>query len=578
MSYASLARAAFVAAGLVASATAPILGDERTWSLNGEFYTFKSQAKDVVVIRTASGVLVEVPLDSLCDADRAIVARFASESQQGAEGAEDVVIKGPSGKKLTLPVPASLAAVETDAVFCRTAAEAAQVYRIFLANRSLSKKIRTTAETRLDYWTKLEAEKKVRLGDKWVEAQEFAEAQRKSEEMVQHARELLRLRQYRLSGDELRKASSINPESGKADFFLGWVYSLGVGDDKKAVNHFAEVVVREPNNPWALNNLAICELFAEKSASSVGHFRSALDLLPEPQVVADNLSVALALAAQGKLKVPAKVLVELSDLYRTAVQELQLNPLQDGSPLTLTFVSPYGKTWNSKGVNEKLETDETPEEDARVIGSGSGVVVAPGYVLTNKHVVEGATQVAVMETGKKRKLLQAEVVAATDDPDLALLRCDDLNAPVVSLAAAPPRRGSDVMALGYPLGVRLGLTLKSTRGTVISDADPDLPLGGFLHSATVNGGNSGGPIIDQNGRLVGLVVAGTTRALAENTYGIGIPVDQIIAFVRQHLPDTKVLAGDGKAMDWPDVDARVSVSTVYVECVLKINRPRSDSD
>lgn len=572
MSYASRTVAAFVTAGLVALVTASSFGDDRTWSLSGEFSAFSKQSDDVVVIRTAAGALVEVPLESLSDADRDVIARSASGALRAAEGADGVVIKGPGGKNVTLFVPPSLVAVETDAILCRTAADAAQVYRIFLANRSHSEEVRKAAEARLSDWTKLEADQKVRCGERWVAAQEYADARRKSEEMVKHARELLRLGQYRLSGEELRKASSLNPESGKADFFLGWVYSLGFDDYKRAVSHFAEVVAREPGNPWALNNLAICELFADKALSSVGHFRSALDILPEPQVVADNLGIALALAAQRKLKVPSKALADLSDLYRTAIQELQLQPLPEGAQLTLVFVSPYGKTWDGKGVGGQRRVDETSEEDARVIGSGSGVVVAPGYVLTNKHVVADATQVAVMESGKKRRLLPAEVVAAVDDPDLALLRCEDLKAPAVSLAAALPRRGSDVMALGYPLGVRLGLTLKSTRGTVISDADPDLPLGGFLHSATVNGGNSGGPIVDQRGSLVGVVVAGTTRALAENTYGIGVPVEQILAFVRQHLPETKVVDGDAKPMDWPDVDSSVSPSTVYVECVVKINR------
>jgi len=140
-------------------------------------------------------------------------------------------------------------------------------------------------------------------------------------------------------------------------------------------------------------------------------------------------------------------------------------------------------------------------------GLGSGVVISPdGYIVTNDHVVDGATDIRV--TTSNRRVLKAKLIGTDSLTDLAVIKVDANN-----LASVPwgdskeVRPGETVLAFGNPYGFRFTVT----RGIVsaINRANPDSTdprkPGEFIQTdAAINPGNSGGPLVDARGEVVGI--------------------------------------------------------------------------
>lgn len=159
-------------------------------------------------------------------------------------------------------------------------------------------------------------------------------------------------------------------------------------------------------------------------------------------------------------------------------------------------------------------------------GAGSGVVVTPdGYVLTNSHVVNGAGRGAEV----KVRTAAGEVVVAHvvgDDPatDLAVVKIDAgavAGAAVSIDGAIRPRPGQLVVAIGNPLGFESTVStgVVSALGRTLRGRDGRLIDGVVQHTAPLNPGNSGGPLLDARGRLVGI-----NTAIIAMSQGLGFAI------------------------------------------------------
>jgi len=181
--------------------------------------------------------------------------------------------------------------------------------------------------------------------------------------------------------------------------------------------------------------------------------------------------------------------------------------------------------------------------DGVLRGLGSGVIVdARGYVLTNNHVVDGADRLRVRLADDRE--FEAEVVGTDPKTDLAVVRIDaDGLVPALTAESDRLRVGQWVMAIGSPFGlsktVTAGIVSATGRGGMgITD------YGDFIQTdAAINQGNSGGPLIDLHGRVVGINTAIASPTGGSNGVGFAIPIDLAKVVMKQLMEHGSVERG-----------------------------------
>lgn len=199
---------------------------------------------------------------------------------------------------------------------------------------------------------------------------------------------------------------------------------------------------------------------------------------------------------------------------------------------------------------------------------GSGVIYRPdGYVITNHHVIEGASAVEVLLANGDR--YEAEIVGSDELNDLAVLRIERDGLPAVALRPVdePLRVGETVVAIGSPFGldatVTAGIISALNRDLSVPNSADVIPAV-IQTDAAINPGNSGGALVDLQGRLVGINTAIVSRSGANEGVGFAVPVrqavvssDQLIeqGFVRYPLlgiTGTDISAEVAEAFDLPN--------------------------
>jgi len=182
--------------------------------------------------------------------------------------------------------------------------------------------------------------------------------------------------------------------------------------------------------------------------------------------------------------------------------------------------------------NAEAETEEGPRRS-----TGSGFLVHPdGYVVTNAHVVDGATTVQIRLASGRR--LGGIVVGRDGRVDLALVKIDaPEKLPVLPLGDSEQLRvGEFVMALGHPFGLEqtVSFGIVSRKGAPLLAAAPGFDF--IQTDAAVNPGNSGGPLVNMAGQVVGV----NTMAARNGSIGFAIPSNLIKGLLPQLLAKGRV--------------------------------------
>ena len=189
----------------------------------------------------------------------------------------------------------------------------------------------------------------------------------------------------------------------------------------------------------------------------------------------------------------------------------------------------------------------TDGSDAYFVGHGSGFAVAPDKVLTNAHVVELARDEKNLVIGvipsEGTKTYGGRIIAYSPGNDLALIQLEEGRLPVSTFYAGAVSDGQRVTAIGYPGTVdrAQGLGLKQlieplatvkTNGT-ISSGRASQSFDTILHTAPLAAGNSGGPLVDDCGRVLGVNSFGSVSDGNDAEFGFAVSWREVASFLRQ---------------------------------------------
>ena len=210
--------------------------------------------------------------------------------------------------------------------------------------------------------------------------------------------------------------------------------------------------------------------------------------------------------------------------------------------------------------------------------SGSGfIITSDGYIVTNYHVISGGTSVTV--TLNNGTTYDAQVIGGEEDYDIAVLKVDPGETELQSVVIGQSANllvGEDVLAIGNPLGE---LTFSLSEG-IVSCLNREINVDGtpfnmIQISAAVNSGNSGGPLFNTYGEVVGIVSAkysSSSSGTSVEGLGFAIPMDDVLYMIRDIMENgqvtTRPYLGIMAAYDSQSERSGVK-SGVYIESILE---------
>jgi serine protease Do len=286
---------------------------------------------------------------------------------------------------------------------------------------------------------------------------------------------------------------------------------------------------------------AVAGAFALGAALFVGHGR--VNAASNTPTLDDNSISALTNLDHAMEAVAAKVtpaVVNVSVTARPSGDEMAQNggndQLQQLPPGLRQFFGPFLGPQGQQQQQQPLEH-----------GVGSGVIISPdGYIVTNNHVVDGATQIRV--TMNDRRVFPAKVVGTDKLTDLAVIKINASDLPTVSWGDSTKLEpGQTVLAFGSPFGyfqfsVTRGIVSAINRPNPYSD-DARKP-GGFIQTdAAINPGNSGGPLVNAHGQLVGINTFIISNSGSFAGAGFAIPSQIVRATTEQIIQHGRVEHG-----------------------------------
>lgn len=211
--------------------------------------------------------------------------------------------------------------------------------------------------------------------------------------------------------------------------------------------------------------------------------------------------------------------------------------------------------------NSAPALSSTPEgQPPRPLGTGTAFFVSDdGYLVTNSHVVHGATKLWVVVDGRN---IAATLVEEDTVNDIALLKVDTSTRALPLALGGSTKPGADVTVLGYPRVDVQGPAQKATFGHINADSGASGDVRYFQVSAAIQPGNSGGPMLDEAGAVIGIVSKSLAGMLVQNV-NYAVKIAYALPLLISHNVEYKI-ASRGPALSRTDLVEGASKSVVLI--------------
>lgn len=444
----------------------------------------------------------------------------------GSGSASNATSSGASGTvTATGGGSSSFEATRRKADASETTAGALALWQSFLAgNPSPAEAEKAHAEQ--TKWQGLADAHAEKVGTKWLVGEELKEFETKIKEKLEAYLSEVKENQTIQALKTLEEIRTLYPNSFEANFLCGYAVLL----ERKwndAITLFEAAVKLHPDNRAANTDLAVALLLSKRDLErGLLLLAKVVEQRDSPESAHNMIlacaSVPPAMQNNPKLKPAFEDARLMAIKYATTEQ----GEFKNRQFRLLMLVPPGAATRPSTPGGGGAYTGLT---------SGSGFIVGEdGMILTNRHVVDGATSVTVYLDGKEK--FTGQVIMIDKEQDLALVQVHaGRTLPTVGLATEPPNEGAACFVLGFPLIDRMGASIKVTQG-IVSGTGRQGVGADIVVDAKVNPGNSGGPLLDKYGRVIGIVTLKTFASQIEDSYGLAIGTPHFAQFlVKNHV-------------------------------------------
>lgn len=314
-----------------------------------------------------------------------------------------------------------------------------------------------------------------------------------------------------------------------------------------------EFIVLVGNPSWRMREKRVRQVFVTIDRDYLGGF---------PTAALDRDVVAVRLPAHLKEGLQDGARISLQ--FDRATLTFPLNHTRGGLEVLVKCARERAKRSAAIAANPKATAPRVARSS-----SGSGIFVsADGHVLTSEHVVRGCSTVRV--TDRAGRLRQAEILASDPKNDLALLRTSFTPSDVAALGASV-RQGEWVAAFGFPLAPLLSTTGTFSEGAVAATVGIGDNSGQLQITVPVQPGNSGGPLFDKFGNVVGIVNAQLDSermaALGVVPQNVNFAIKASVARIFLESRQVEMVEGGrGEVLAPEDVADRAREVSVFIRC------------